>query len=174
MPPEVRICWRDVIYCRKTPDSHRFIRGRSRVFYFVFQNVGTCPLSIPVNVVGTVAHQWMDLITSIQRSRIPFVFEICLIPSKSVFDTGMNVIGHGMHDVSVCRAFILVSHCTLSYRCTSEAQCQYARSLSVNLSLFIQFFLGTFFIGCDPQMYTVGVCLSCFDHRPGCYSTIDF
>ena len=36
------------------------------------------------------------------------------------------------------------------------------------------FFLGTFFIGCDPQMYTVGVCLSCFDHRPGCYSTIDF
>ena len=40
---------------------------------------------------------------------------------------------------------LFLCHCTLSYRCTSEAQCQYARLLSVNLSLFIQYcFLGTF------------------------------
>ena len=41
-----------------------------------------------------------------------------------------------VHYVSVCRTLVLVSHGTLRYRCTSEAQCPYARSLSVNLSRF--------------------------------------
>ena len=40
-----------------------------------------------VKVVGTVAHQWIDVILNIQRSRTPFVFELCLIPLQSVLNT---------------------------------------------------------------------------------------
>ena len=84
---------------------------RSRVFHFVSENMGL--FSTPVNVVGTVAHQWMDLIIYIQHSRAQFVFEICLIPSQFVFNTGINIIDHGIHDVSVCRTFVFVSLHTL-------------------------------------------------------------
>ena len=96
----------------------------------------------------------------IQRSRTPFVFEICLVPSQSVFDTDMNGSWHTSCHVSVCRTFVSAPHCTLPYRCTSEVQCSSARSLSPQLVAFhLLFFLRYFFVGCDPQMYTIGGCL---------------
>ena len=74
------------MYSRKRPASHRFVGGRSHVFCFNFKSLGTRLFSTTAKVVGTVAHQWMDLIINIQGSRTPVVFEICLIPLHSVLN----------------------------------------------------------------------------------------
>ena len=136
------------------PHSHRFKGGRSHVFCFDVKPLGTWLFSTTVKVIGTVAHQWMDLIINIQRSRTPFVFEICLIPLQSVLntDTDESWLTFGVRLSNVC--FRLPLHTPRSLH--SRGQCQNARSLSVNLSPFYPMFFCIFFIGCDPQMYTVG------------------
>ena len=110
------------MYSRKRPDSHRLMGGRSHVFCFDFKSLGTCLFSTTANVVGTVAHQWMDLITKIQGSRTPFVFEICLIPLHSVLNRDTDESWHTLRVrlSNVC----FVSHCTLPDRCTAEANAQ--------------------------------------------------
>ena len=138
------------MYSRKRPDSHRFMGGRSHVFCFDLKSSDTCLFSTTVKVVGTVAHQWKDLIICIQRSRTPFVFEICLIPSQSVFDTDAGESWHTY--VSVCRTFAVVFHSTLPHRCTYEAQCPYARSLSANLSPCYPFFLLQYCFSLDATL----------------------
>ena len=141
------------MYSRERPDSHRFMGGRSHVFCFDFKSLGTCLFSTIVKVVGTVAHQWMDLIINIQRSRTPFVFEICLISLQSVLNIDTDESWHTLcvRLSNVC--FCLPLHTLRSLH--SRGQCPNARSLSVNLSPCYPIFQ-YFFIGCDPQMYTVG------------------
>ena len=101
-----------------------------------------------------VAHQWRDLIINIQRSRTPFVFEKCLIPLQSVLNTDSDESWHTLcvHLLSVCLCLPLHTPRSLH----SRGQCPNARSLSVNLSPFYPMFFHYFFIGCDPEMYTVG------------------
>ena len=138
------------MYSRKRPDSHRFMGGRSRVFCCDFKSMGNRLFSTTAKVVGTVAHQWMDLIINIQRSVTPFVFETCLIPLQSVFNTDTDELWPTLcvHLPNVC--FCLPLHTPRSLH--SRGQCPNARSLSVNLSLFYPMFFPYFFIGCDPQM----------------------
>ena len=77
------------------------------------------------------------------------VFEKCLIPLQSVLIYRLGwIMAYIMCQLlNVC----LVSHCILPDRLHSRGQCLNARSLSVNLSLFIQFFFQYFFVGRDPQ-----------------------
>ena len=79
--------------------------------------------------------------------------------------TRMN---HGIHYVSVCRTLVFLSHCTLRYRCTSEAQCSYARSLSVDMSPFIQLFIVFFLHWMWPSnVYCWRSSCPEFGHSPG-------
>ena len=140
----------------------------------------------------------MDLIINTQRSRTPFVFELCLIPVQSILNTDTDESWHTLcvRLPNVCFGLPLQTPRSLH----SRGQRRNARSLSVNLSLLIHFFFfsSIFFIGCDPQMYTVGghqisiwstltqlyhdwllirsrqPIRSRFGHRPRYYITIDF
>ena len=105
------------------------------------------------------------------------VFEKGLIPLQSVLNTDSDESWHTLcvHLLNVCLSLplhTLVSHCILPDRLHSS-QCLNARSLSVNLSLFIQFF-SVFFVGCDSQIYTVGGHQISFGQRPRNYTIIDF
>ena len=122
------------MHSRTRPDSHRFMGGQSHVFCLDFKSLGTCLFSTTVKVVGTVAHQWMDLIINIQRSRTPFVFEICLIPLQSVLNTDTDESWHTLC-VRLPNA-CFVSHCTLPDRCTAEANAQMQHHCQSTCRLF--------------------------------------
>ena len=124
--------------------------GRSHVFCFDFKSLGTCLCSTTAKVVGTVAHQWMDLMINIQRSRTPFVFEICLIPLQSVLNTDTDESGHTfcVRLSNVC--FCLPLHTPRSLY--SRAQCPNARSLSVNLSPFLPNVFSSIFFSLDATL----------------------
>ena len=133
------------MYSRKIPDSHRLIGGRSHVFYFDFKSLGTWLFGTTVKVFGT-SHTsgWIwYYIPGIQRSRTPFVFEICVIPLKPVLNTGSDESWHTLcvQLLNVCLCLPLHTH--------SRGQCPNARSLSVYLSPFFPMFFQYFFIGCD-------------------------
>ena len=55
------------MYSRKKPNPERFMGGRSHVFCFDFESLGTSFFSTTVIVVGTVAHLWMDLTINVRR-----------------------------------------------------------------------------------------------------------
>ena len=185
------------MYSRKRLDSHRFMGGRSHVFWFDFKSLGTWLSSYYRKSSWHVARQWRDLIINIHRSRTPFVYEIRLIPLQSVLNTDSDELRHTLcvHLWNVCLCLPLHTPRSLH----SRAQCPNARSLSVNLSPFYPTsFFQYFFVGRDPQMYTVGghlvsiwappglLChnwflirsrtpiMSRFGHRPGYYTTMDF
>ena len=107
---------------------------RSYVFCFDFKSLGTCLFSTTVKIVGTVTHQWMDLIINIQLSRTPFVFEICLIPLQSILNTDTYESWHTLcvRLSNVCFCLPLPNPRWLH----SRGQCPNARSLSINLSPF--------------------------------------
>ena len=52
---------------------------------------------------------------------------------------------HGIHNVSVCRTFAFVSHCTLPDRWTAEANAQMRDHCQLTCRLF---FVQCFFIQC--------------------------
>ena len=76
------------MYSRKRPDSHRFMGGRSHVF--------CCRWALVSSVLKI----------NIQRSRTPFVFEKCLILSRSVFDTDTDEL---RHTLCVCLSNVCMS-----------------------------------------------------------------
>ena len=162
------------MYSRKRPDYHRFMGGRSHVFCFDFKSLGTWLFSTTVKVVGTVAHHWMDLIIYIQRSRIQFVFEICLISFRSVFNTDSDESWNTLrvHLLNLCLCLPLHTPRSLH----SRGQCPNARSLSVNLSPFLLSNVFSVFFSLDGTLKCIllAVILSRFGHRPGYYTTLDF
>ena len=111
-----------------------------------------------VKVVGTVAHQWMDFIINIQRSRTPFVFEICLIPLQSVLNTDTDESWHTLcvRLSNVC--FCLTLHTPRSLH--SRGQCPNARSLSVNLSPFYPMFFFRILFSLGATLKLLAVILS--------------
>ena len=141
------------MYSRKIPDSHRLIGGRSHVFYFDFKSLGTWLFGTTVKVFGT-SHTsgWIwYYIPGIQRSRTPFVFEICVIPLKPVLITGSDE--SWQHYVSNCWTFVFVSHCIL----TAEVNAQMHDHCQSTCRLFFQCFFSIFSLDAtDPEMYTVG------------------
>ena len=161
------------MYSRQRPDSHRFMGGRSHVFCFDLKSLGTWLFSTTVKVVGTVAHQWMDLIINIQRSRTPFIFEICLIPFQSVLNTDTYESWHILcvRLSNVCFCLPLRTPRSLH----SRGHCPNARSLSVNLSPFLFDVFSVFFsLDATLKCILLAVILSRFGHRPGYYTTSDF
>ena len=161
------------MYSRQRPDSHRFMGGRSHVFCFDLKSLGTWLFSTTVKVVGTVAHQWMDLIINIQRSRTPFIFEICLIPFQSVLNTDTDESWHILcvRLSNVCFCLPLRTPRSLH----SRGHCPNARSLSVNLSPFLFDVFSVFFsLDATLKCILLAVILSRFGHRPGYYTTSDF
>ena len=160
------------MYSRKIPDSHRLIGGRSHVFYFDFKSLGTWLFGTTVKVFGT-SHTsgWIwYYIPGIQRSRTPFVFEICVIPLKPVLNTGSDESWHTLcvQLLNVCLCLPLHTH--------SRGQCPNARSLSVYLSPFFSNVFSVFFHWMRPTLKCtlLAVILSRFCHRPRYYTTIDF
>ena len=135
------------MYSRKRLDSHRYMGGRSHVFCFDIKSLGTWLFSTTVKEVGTVAHQWMDLVINIQRSRTPLVFEICLIPLQYVLNTDSDESWHTLcvHLSNVC----LPLHTPRSLH--SRGQCPNARLLSVNLSPFLSNVFSVFFHWMRPS-----------------------
>ena len=119
-----------------------------------------------------VAHQWMDLIISIQRSRTPFVFEICLIPLQSVLNTDSDESWHTLcvHLLNACLCLPL--HAPRSLH--SRGQCPNARSLSVNLSPFYPMFFSIFSLDATLKCILLAVILSRFRHHPGYYAINNF
>ena len=144
------------MYSRKIPDSHRLIGGRSHVFYFDFKSLGTWLFGTTVKVFGT-SHTsgWIwYYIPGIQRSRTPFVFEICVIPLKPVLNTGSDESWH-----TLCVQLLNVCLCLPLHTPRSFAQQRSMPKCTIIVSqlvAFYPFFFSIFFIGCDYQMYTVG------------------
>ena len=163
------------MYSRKRPDSQRFMGGRSHVFCFHFKSLGTLLFSTTaVKVVGTshtsggLDHKYPAFAHTICLRKMPHSVAICI---KYQVQTRMN---HDIHYVSICWTFVFVSHCILPDRLHSRRQCPNARSLSVNLSLFIQCFFSIFSLDATLKCILSAVILSRFGHRPGYYTTIDF
>ena len=186
------------MYSRKIPDSHRLIGGRSHVFYFDFKSLGTWLFGATVKVFGT-SHTsgWIwYYIPGIQRSRTPFVFEICVIPLKPVLITGSDESWHTLcvHLLNICLCIPLHTPRLFAQQ-RSKPKCTIIVS---QLVAFYPMFFQYFFVGRDPQMYTVGShhvsiwapsrllyhnwlpirsrqpIRSRFGHRPRYYTTLDF
>ena len=136
----------------KRPDSHRLIRVVLMSFALIVDR-WACVFS----ALKRRRHRITPvdgLIINTQRSRTPFVFKIRLIPLRSVFDSDTDKPRHTLC-VRLSNAFfclplhtLLSLHIYLRHNAHMHDHCQSTCRL-----LFI-FFL--FFIGCDPQMYTVG------------------
>ena len=121
--------------------------GGTHVFCFHYKSLGTCLFSSTVKAVGTVAHQWIDLIINIQRSRTPFVFELCLIPVQSILNTDTDESWHTLcvRLPNVCFGLPLQTPRSLH----SRGQRRNARSLSVNLSSFLSHVCSLVFFSLD-------------------------
>ena len=66
----LRLALTGAMYSRKRPDSHRFMGGRSHVFFVLISNRWALDFSV-LFFSRHVAHQWRDVIINIQRSRTP-------------------------------------------------------------------------------------------------------
>ena len=150
------------------PDCHRSMGGRFVVFFSFLKLLGTF-----------LCFQYY---CKSSRHRTPgggceniypaFAHTIFVVERHALLRNNMSLIqtwtDQGINYVYACRTFVSVPRCTLPDRCTSEAQCSSAQSLSVNVSLFIQnkYNYIYFFVGCDLQLYTVdGV-----DHVIWCFA----
>ena len=148
--------------------------GGTHVFCFHYKSLGTCLFSSTVKAVGTVAHQWIDLIINIQRSRTPFVFELCLIPVQSILNTDTDESWHTLcvRLPNVCFGLPLQTPRSLHRR----GQRRNARSLSVNLSSFLSHVCSLVFFSLDatPKCIYCWRPLAWIGHGPGYDTTIDF
>ena len=165
------------MYSRKRPDSHRFMGGLYHVFGFDFKSLGTWLFSTTVTVVGTVAHQWRDLIiiSSVRAHHLSSKYASFRHNLYQVLNTDTEESWHTLcvRLSNVC--FCPPLHTPRSLH--SRGQCPNARSLWVNLSPFFNpmFFLQYFFsLDATLKCMLLAVILSWFGHRPGYYTTLEF
>ena len=108
-------------------------------------------------LVGTVAYQWMDLITYIQRSRAPVVCENipCSITICLRYRHECKRSGHAWCIRLSSVYFCLSLHTITALHIRGPMPiCPIAVSQLV--AFHTKLFLNTFLIGCDPQIYTAG------------------
>ena len=167
------------MYSRKRPDSHRFTGGRSHVFCFDFKSLGTCLFSnTPKKIVGTVAHQWIDLIINIQDPAFAHTFCLRTMPHSVTICTKYR---HGW-----TMAYImcpLVERLFLSPTAYSQIVAQKGPmpKCTIIVSQLVAFFLRCFFfnsvffsLDATFKWILSAVILSWFGHRPGYYTTINW
>ena len=80
---------------------------------------------------------------------------------------------HGIHYVSACRTFVFLSHCTLPYRCTSEADAHMHDHCQSTCRFLPLFFFNIFPLDATLPCILLAVVLSWFGHRPSYYTTSD-